>query len=232
MGRGSSPHSLSPITDIWRPASPVECRWLSVSRRCAGLHGRLQIRSGSAAEPACDVATAGFRVRLLSPEFTHFAGALHPDPVRMLLRTAASDPLPQGRHRTCSVTIVGLAPRVLSLNPQVAFSLSDGRPPFRGLPQFGSYCASAVMPAIRHFPSERSIRDDPVPFHLPVATPERFGGLMSSSQTAGSRITTLAHSSNYRSSSRTDCVRPKVRNRGPMGVTRLCGWFPRPVPLV
>ena len=42
MGLGSSPRSLSPNTGIWRPASPVECRWLSVSRRYAGLHERLQ----------------------------------------------------------------------------------------------------------------------------------------------------------------------------------------------
>jgi hypothetical protein len=104
------------------------------------------------------------------------AGALPPDPVRMPLRTAASAPLPQGRHRTCPVAIVGLAPRVLPLTPRVAFSFSAGRPPVGDLPQFGSYCVSAVTPASRHFPSDRALRDDPVPFPGPVATPDRCGG--------------------------------------------------------
>jgi len=33
------------------------------------------------------------------PEFHTLASVLHPDPVRMLLRTSASSPIPQGRHR-------------------------------------------------------------------------------------------------------------------------------------
>ena len=82
MGLGSSPRSLSPNTGIWRPASPVECRWLSVSRRCTGLHERLHSvsvpqrnRPTVSPPPAC-------RVRLLSPAFAHLASVRPPDPVQ------------------------------------------------------------------------------------------------------------------------------------------------------
>ena len=98
MGLGSSPRSLSPNTDIWRPASPVECRWLSVSRRCAGLLRTIAFRFGSAAEPAGGITTS------LSGE-TSQPGALHALQARihrtrfkMLLRRVHPSPLPQGRH--------------------------------------------------------------------------------------------------------------------------------------
>ena len=56
---GSSPRSLSPNTDIWRPTPPVEFRWLSVPRRYAGLQGQSAFPYGPVAEPACDVAITG-----------------------------------------------------------------------------------------------------------------------------------------------------------------------------
>jgi hypothetical protein len=105
------------------------------------------------------------------------AGVFHSNPVRMPLRIAATDPLPQGRHRCLSAAIVGLAPRVLSLIPQVTFSFSGGRPCFQGLPQFGSYCGFAVI-AGRPAPSNRIAQSATVrfPFHVPAATPDRFSG--------------------------------------------------------
>ena len=133
MGLGSSPRSLSPITGIWRPASPVECCWLSVSRRCAGLHERLQ----SLSSPQRDRPTASppstYRVRLLSPAFQRLPALVCQTWSKMLLRTSASL---ANSARSASVPgckqpaprIVCLAPRVLSLNPQVAFPFSLGRP--------------------------------------------------------------------------------------------------------
>jgi hypothetical protein len=65
------------------------------------------------------------------------------------------------------------------------------------------------------FHSDRSIRDDPSLFPIPVATPESCSGSSCSSQTAGRWITTLARSSNFRFL--TDCVHPqgpKPRTQG------------------
>jgi hypothetical protein len=197
MGSGNSPRSLSPYTDIWRPASLVACRWLSVSRRCAGPARTIANRFGPAAEPADGVTTADLSGETSQLAVHTPADALPPNPIRTHLRMRASGPLPQGRHRTLSVTIVGLAPRVLSLTPQVVFFISAGRRRFRRLPSFGSYRASAVIAIPGAFQSDRSIRDNPLPFHGPVATPERFGGLLCSSKTAGRWITTLARSNNF-----------------------------------
>jgi hypothetical protein len=211
MGSGNSPRSLSPNTDIWRPASPVACRWLSVSRRCAGPARTIANRFGPAAEPAVGVTTADVSGETSQLAVRTPAGALPPNPVRTHLRTSASGPLPQGRHRTLSVTIVGLAPRVLSLTPQVVFFISAGRRRFRRLPSFGSYRASAVIAIPGAFQSDRSIRDNPLPFRLPVATPERSGGFCSSI-TAGRWITTLARSNNSRS---IDRLRSPTRSETP-----------------
>jgi hypothetical protein len=167
MGSGNSPRSLSPNTDIWRPGSPVECRWLSVSRRCAGPARTIANRFGPAAEPATGVTTDGVLGETSQPGVHTPAGALPPNPVRTHLRMSVSGPLPQGRHRFLSTAIVGLAPRVLPLTPQVVFLLSAGRRRFRRLPSFGSYRVSAVIAFPGAFQSDRSIRDNPSPFQNP-----------------------------------------------------------------
>jgi hypothetical protein len=230
MGCGSSPRSLSPATDIWRPAPPVECRRLSVSRRCAGLHGRLQAApTPQRSRPSVSPPWA-FRVRLLSPGFAHLP-ARPPGP--------GSDAVENGCIRSTDRK-VGIGP-----------SGPDRWPCATGLASYPSSCVSFLVrttpfsapPAIRillrfrghrrspdAFRSDRAIRGDPVPFHPPVATPGRFSGFSCrSSRTAGSRTTTLAHSSNFRSM--TDCVRPKVRNPGHGGRDSARGRFPRPAPL-
>jgi hypothetical protein len=105
------------------------------------------------------------------------AGTLAPDPARTLLRLVVSGPLPQGRHREFWSTIVGLAPRVLPLTPQVAFIISIGRPRFRCLPLLGSYHVSVVTAG---FPASSSriaqSATARIPFHPPVATPEGCSG--------------------------------------------------------
>jgi hypothetical protein len=65
------------------------------------------------------------------------------------------------------------------------------------------------------FLADRSIRGDLIPFHLPVATPERFGGRFGSSKTAGSSTSTLAHSNNSSVLYRLCAPQiPKPRNTG------------------
>jgi hypothetical protein len=78
--------------------------------------------------------------------------------------------------------------------------------------------------------AECSIRDGLIHFHIPAATPELFDGNVVLSKTAGSRTTTLAHSSNYRFSP--TVFARSVRNLEPWGVTRLRGWFVLAAPLV
>jgi len=113
-----------------------------------------------------------------------------------------------------SAAIVCLAPRVLSLTPQVTFSFSAGRPRFRCLPPFGSYCVSAVIAGLPA-PSHRIAQSATVLsfFTLSVATPERCGGWSCSFKTAGVRTTTLAHSSNFRSWIDRLCPLPRPKPR-------------------
>jgi hypothetical protein len=127
----------------------------------------IAIPSGSAAEPASGVATSGLLGETSQPGLHTLASVLRPDPVQMLLRTSASSPFPQGRHRTAAssfITIVGLAPRVLSLTPQVTFSFSIWTTPLepptnRILLRF----RSQSWPP-RTFSSDHSIRGVPFPF--------------------------------------------------------------------
>jgi len=231
MGSGNSPRSLSPLTGIWRPASPVEGCWLSVSRRYVGLHERCNpFRPRSGTGLRCHHRGHSGETSQLGSHTP--AGVLIPNPVRMPLRIAASNPLPQGRHRCLSAPIVGLAPRVLSLIPQVAFSFSGGRPRFRDLPQFGSYYDSAVIAGLPA-PSTRIAQSAMAlfPFHAPAATPVRFSGSFCSFKTAGRGTTTLAHSSNYRSLVLIPLRRldrlcsPQVPKPRIGGRDSVCGWF-------
>jgi hypothetical protein len=177
VGCGSSPRSLSPMTGIWRPfvtrrvmlaASFPTLRlpaWTCADRfrpRSGACHRCFHLKpSGEASQP-------GLRVP---------AGTFPPDPVRTLLRFVVSGPLPQGRHRAFRSAIVGLAPRVLPLIPQVAFHFSAGRPRFRCLPMLGSYCVSVVIAGLPAPPSRITHSATArIPFPLPVATPEGFSG--------------------------------------------------------
>ena len=156
------------------------------------------------------------------------AGTLPPNPVRILLRFGRiRSILPQGRHRAFRSSVVGPAPRVLSLTPQAAFpsqsddTLFGASRWFRRLSCFRGH-HRAFHPAA--FLSDHSLRDGPSPFSPPGCDTGRFQRLLISSfRTAGWRTTTLAHSSNCRLL--TDCVHPMFRNPGTRGVTRIRGWF-------
>jgi hypothetical protein len=99
MGSGSSPRSLSPIH--WHLA-PSFTRRVTLAVSFPTLRWSawtIANHSGPAAEPASGVTTAGFLDETSQPVLHTLASVLGPDPVRMLLRSSASSPLPQGRHR-------------------------------------------------------------------------------------------------------------------------------------
>jgi len=171
-------HALFPrLLDIWRPTSPVECCWLSVPRRCAGLHERLQsVPAPQRSRPAVSPPLA-FRVRLLSPEFPAPAGASSPNPARTPLRMDVSGPLAQGRHRSFRRRSLALCDGSCLLPLQVTFCSHADDFLFEALHGSDVIAVSVVIAVVSGaFLADRSIRGDLIPFHLPVATPERFGG--------------------------------------------------------
>jgi hypothetical protein len=116
-----------------------------------------------------------FRLRLSGeasqPGLRAPAGTLPPDPVRMVLRFGPIRSLyPRGRHRPFRSTVVGLAPRVLPLNPQVAFpsrsddTLFDASRSVRILLRLRGHRRASQPGA---FLSDHSIRDGPSPFSPP-----------------------------------------------------------------
>jgi hypothetical protein len=156
-----------------------------------------------AAEPALGVSASGLSGEASQPGLHAPAGALPPDPVRMLLRFGCiRSLLPRGRHRLFRSAIVGLAPRVLPLTPQAAFSsrsddaLCDASRPVRILSRLRGH-HRAFQPGA--FLSDRSIRDGPSPFSPPGCDTGRLQRRLDCSfSTAGWRTATLAHSSNFR----------------------------------
>jgi len=66
----------------------------------------------------------------------------------VVIEISSSVPVSQGQHRLITLSIVCLRQRVLSLNPQVAFILSNGRL-FYSLPRFRFYCAPMITIRIR-----------------------------------------------------------------------------------
>jgi len=115
-------------------------------------------------------------VRLLSPEAHTLASVLLPDPVRMNLRTSASKPI-RKVGITTEAMIVGPAPRVLSLTPQVAFpsqadaSVFGVSRWFRILLRFrGHRQPPGAFQRIAQFAIIRFL------FLVSAATPERCGG--------------------------------------------------------
>ncbi len=92
----------------------------------------IAIPSGPVAEPASNVSITSLLGETSQPGRYTLASVLSPDPVQMRLRTSASFATSARsasvtRCEQRCVTIVCLAPRVLSLTPQVAFPFSVGR---------------------------------------------------------------------------------------------------------
>jgi len=226
VGCGSSPRSLSPATDIWRPASPVECGRLSVSRRCAGLHGRLQAAPAPQRSRPSVSPPRAFRVRLLSPGFAHLpvrSAGPGSDAIENGMHPIHS---PQGRHRTVRSRSLALRHGSCLLPLELRFNSRSDDVVFdasRDSDVIAIRWSSPVFPApsnrIAHSAMDRSF------FTLRLRDRRDSAASCCSPRTAGLRTTALAHSSNFRSL--TDCVRPRVRNPGPWGRDSARGRFLR-----
>ena len=181
MGYGSSPRSLSPTTGIWRPASPVEGCWLSVSRRYDGLHERMQSLSGPQRTRPAVSPPPTYWVRLLSSTSTTPAGACPSNPVKdaseneCILRHFREVGIKDVAANSRVSVIVGLTPRVLSLTPQVAFPFSAGRLFLSGRASQGSDVIAdpESSPASRRLLGRSLNPRCSIPLLLlPVATPD------------------------------------------------------------
>jgi hypothetical protein len=171
-----------------------------------------------------------FRVRLLSPAFTRMRRvSTGPGSGASENRCARSTSARSASHHP--VTIVGPAPRVLSLTPQVAFSFSIGRPRFRCLPHIGSYCGLPRSSPGSPAPSIGSLNPRRLlPFSYSGCDAGTFWRLVVRPKPPGKE-------SPHWLTVATIGMEPtvfalKARNPGPGGITRLRGWFHRSVPLL
>jgi hypothetical protein len=133
------------------PSSAAGCQFPDATPVCKDDCKPFRPRSG--ARPG--VTTMGFWVRLLSPEFSHL-------PVRSF-QTRMDDSEKRVHPRQFRkvgigplVTIVGPAPRVLSLTPQVTFPSQADDFVFEASRRFEFYCNSAVTASLPT-PSCRSL---------------------------------------------------------------------------
>jgi hypothetical protein len=130
--------------------------------------GTIAIRCGPAAEPAPGVATADISGETSQPGVYAPASASPPDPVRMRLRTASSSPLPQGRHRTIRSRSFALRHGSCLLSLKLRSVSQSVHPVFGGFPLIRSLSrlrGHHRLPGASR--SERSLRDDLVPFRIP-----------------------------------------------------------------
>jgi hypothetical protein len=142
-------HALFPrFTGIGRPHHPSSDCWLPVPRRCVIPQERLRLRFGPAAEPDTSVTTGFLLGEASLLGFALVCRHSQSEHGSVVIEIFTSIPVAQGRHRVLASSIVCLRQRVLSLNPQVAFIVSSGRP-FYSLPHFGFYCASMITVRIR-----------------------------------------------------------------------------------
>ena len=134
-------HALFPrFTGIGRSHHPSSDCWLPVPRRCIMPQERLRyvsvpqrnlipvFISGSLLG---ETSLLGFALVCRHSQSEHGS---------VVIENSSSVPVAQGRHRLLAPSIVCLRQRVLSLNPQVAFILSNGRF-FYNLPCFRYCCA-------------------------------------------------------------------------------------------
>jgi hypothetical protein len=155
-------------------------------------------RSGPATEPAIGVTTVGVLGETSQPGVHTHASVFQPDPVRMPLRMAASAPLPQGRHRTIRSRSFALRHGSCLLPLKLRSLSQSGDLVFGASRIFGSYRDPAVITS-HPVPSNR-LAQSATTRSLCVSRLRHRNLLAAvcSSDTAGKRITTLAHSSNYR----------------------------------
>ena len=217
-------HALFPrFTGIGRATPPVECCWLPVPRRCAGVHGLNAIRCGPAAEPARDVTINGRVGRDFSARIPSRLPAVA---VRTLTERTwvRVPPWTRGRQRahwhrsfaprdgSCPLSLkLHSSPRRTTLR---ASRGSDLIARLRSLPGFPAASHSPLIPRNRDRFSPLRLRHRPALSVVHVVHARR------------TPCSTLARSSNCRSM--TDCVRATSPNQRVLHMTRLCdGFMPR-----
>jgi len=156
-------------------------------------------RSGPAAEPAFGVSTSGFSGEASQPGTRAPAGTLPPNPVRTPLRSVASGPLPQGRHRMLRSRSFALR-HGSCLLPLKLRSSSQADEAVFGPSRCSDLIASPwSSPVSRRLPlGSLNPRRSPSLFTRRLRHQRDSAASFCSSRTAGWRTTTLAHSSNCR----------------------------------
>ena len=108
----------------------------------------IAIRFGPTAEPDSSVTTGSLLGETSLLGFALVCRHSQSEHGSVVIEISSSVPVAQGRHQLLTSLIVCLRQRVLSLNPQVAFILSNGRL-FYSLPRFRFYCAFMITIRIR-----------------------------------------------------------------------------------
>jgi hypothetical protein len=230
-------HALFPrILTFGAQLHPSSGRWLSVPRRCDGLHERLQSvpasqRGRSVVSPPRTV--SGETSQLGFPRTCRcILSEPGPDASENL---DASDPsVPEVGIGTLRLRSLALGDGSCLLPLKSRFWFSCGRLPV------GQPAALRILSRLRGhhrllpgaFLAECSIRGSPDPFstfRLRHRTVSAAGFVRSKPPDDGPPhwLTVVTDRSCM-----TDCVRPRFRNHGTGGMTRLRGWFVGSVPLV
>ena len=108
----------------------------------------IAIRFGPTAEPASSFDTGSLLGETSLPGFALVCRHSQSEHGSVVIEISSSVPVAKGQHRYLASSIVCLRQRVLSLNPQVAFIVSNRRP-FYSLPRFRFYCVSMITVRIR-----------------------------------------------------------------------------------
>ena len=166
---------------------------------------------GPTAEPDSSVSTESLLGETSLPSFALVCRHSQSEHGSVVVEISSSVPVAQGQHRFLASPIVCPRQRVLSLNPQVAFIVSNGRP-FYSLPRFRFYCASMNTIRIRT-PLTWFAHSAKPQFFFPYGLRHPYDLTAFISFTLSNYViySALTHSSNCRSV--TDCVCSFVPNR-------------------
>jgi len=205
-------HALFPrFTGIGRPHHPSSDYWLPVPRRCVIPQERLRHVSVPQRNLIPVSNTGSLLGETSLPGFALVCRHSQSEHGSVVIETSSSVPVAQGQHRFLASSIVCLRQRVLSLNPQVAFIVSNGRP-FYSLPRFRFYCVSMITARIRT-PLTWFAHSAKPQFFFPYRLRHPYDLTAFNSFILSNYVvySTLTHSSNCRSV--TDCVCYFVPNR-------------------
>ena len=171
----------------------------------------IAIRFGPTAEPDSSVSTGSLLGETSLLGFALVCRHSQSKHGSVVIEISSSVPAAQGRHRILASSIVCLRQRVLSLNPQVAFIVSNGRP-FYSLPRFRFYRVSMITARIRA-PLTWFAHSAKPQFLFPYGLRHPYDLTAFNSFTLSNYViySALTHSSNCRSV--TDCVCSFIPNR-------------------